>query len=320
MLFNRRQTGLGTIVLAFATTIVAVHWLVAAPPVSAAYGGVNGRIVYGSNPSTTAADTQIATILPNGSGRKVLTHTPPGVSSGLPTWSSDGRLIYFGRNPGKGNAEIFVMRRDGSHVRQLTDNPHFNSIGPSPSPDGSQVVYERQPVGGQTDVLMLINANGGTPHALTNPVGVAFAAHWSPDGSRVAFTGFDPNHGLAVYTIAANGTDLRRVTPFSLQGGFPDYSPDGSTIVFTGGTFGPHSQLFTVASGGGHLKVLTDPASGRHDYRGRFSPQGNKIVFVSDRRGCCDLWTMNATGGHLVDITPGNPPIDDGPSWGPALP
>src|SRR3954467_1459633 len=101
MQLRYRQTGQCTQVMTLAAAVLMVLGLVTASPALAAYGGVNGRIAYSSSASETGTNAQIATILPDGSGRQVLTHTPPGVSNGLPTWSSDGRLIYFGRNPGE---------------------------------------------------------------------------------------------------------------------------------------------------------------------------------------------------------------------------
>ena len=50
---------------------------------------------------------------------------------------------------------------------------------------------------------------------------------WSPDGSHIAFTGNFRNG--AVYTIAADGSDLQKVIPNAL---FPSWSPDGTRLVY----------------------------------------------------------------------------------------
>ncbi|HEY7152031.1 MAG TPA: hypothetical protein VH391_10150 [Solirubrobacterales bacterium] len=51
-----------------------------------------------------------------------------------------------------------------------------------------------------------------------------------------------------------------------------------------------------------------------------YSPQGNRIAFISDRSGCCnDLFEINANGGgeKLIDTGLSNPGIVF-PAWGTA--
>ncbi|MSO99046.1 MAG: hypothetical protein EXR11_12650 [Rhodospirillaceae bacterium] len=74
---------------------------------------------------------EIYTIRPDGTDRRQLTHTHPS-NDAHSSWSPDGKRIVFvsSRRGLKDEAlhgdqtygEIFVMRDDGSHVEQLTDN------------------------------------------------------------------------------------------------------------------------------------------------------------------------------------------------------
>ncbi len=56
-----------------------------------------------------------------------------------PRYSRDGRWIaYVSR--AKGNADVWIMRADGSRKRALTDSV-WDEFSPAPSPDGRYVVY-----------------------------------------------------------------------------------------------------------------------------------------------------------------------------------
>ncbi len=68
-----------------------------------------------------------------------------------------------------------------------------------------------------------------------------------------------------------------------------DVSPDGRTLVFD-----LLGDLYTLPIEGGEAKVLV---GGRDwDHMPRFSPDGKKIAFISDRDGNMNLWVMNADG------------------------
>lgn len=77
-----------------------------------------------------------------------------------------------------------------------------------------------------------------------------------------------------------------------------DLSPDGKTIVFE-----LLGDLYTMPIEGGEAKLLV----GGHCYDGmpRFSPDGKKLVFVSDRSGADNLWICNADGTDLKAVSQG---------------
>src|SRR3954471_20686017 len=75
-----------------------------------------------------------------------------------------------------------------------------------------------------------------------------------------------------------------------------DLSPDGSTIRFhlLGGNY------TMPATGGTATLVLTGPA---YESQPRFSPDGRRIAFSSDRDGLMNLWTMDLSGHDLRQIS-----------------
>lgn len=73
-------------------------------------------------------------------------------------------------------------------------------------------------------------------------------------------------------------------------------SPDGSQIVFT-----HKGDLYVVPSAGGEAHQLTFHSA--HDYAAKWSPDGTKLAFSSNRYGNFDVYTMPARGGQATRLT-----------------
>jgi len=82
-----------------------------------------------------------------------------------------------------------------------------------------------------------------------------------------------------------------------------DVSPDGRTVVFD-----LLGDLYTVPITGGAATRITSGLA--FDATPRYSPDGAKILFVSDRSGGESLWTLDVATGDTTQITEG-----DGGSW-----
>ena len=68
-----------------------------------------------------------------------------------------------------------------------------------------------------------------------------------------------------------------------------DVSPDGRTIIFD-----LLGDIYTLPIAGGTASRITDGPT--WDSHPRFSPDGKRIVFVSDRTGAENLWTADVDG------------------------
>ena len=87
-----------------------------------------------------------------------------------------------------------------------------------------------------------------------------------------------------------------------------DVSPDGKTIVFD-----MLGDIYTVPVAGGEATALTSGIP--WDTEPRFSPDGKKIVFVSDRGGAENLWLMSADGSGAKALTEEKENIVHNPWW-----
>ena len=104
----------------------------------------------------------------------------PGGPASDPAWSPDGQTIAFVRlNARRG---IYVVKADGSGLRNLTPKPVGAYAAPAWSPDGRKIAFVSKRDGNSEVYVM--NANGSGQRNLTgNPAFDADPA-WSPDGRQ----------------------------------------------------------------------------------------------------------------------------------------
>ncbi len=75
-----------------------------------------------------------------------------------------------------------------------------------------------------------------------------------------------------------------------------DLSPDGQTLLFD-----LLGDLYTVPVAGGKAKAITKGPA--WDYHPRYSPDGKRIAFTSDRSGIENIWLMDADGSNAQALT-----------------
>jgi imidazolonepropionase-like amidohydrolase/Tol biopolymer transport system component len=89
-----------------------------------------------------------------------------------------------------------------------------------------------------------------------------------------------------------------------------DLSPDGKTIVFD-----LLGDLYTLPITGGEATRITSGQA--YDMQPAFSPDGKKLVFISDRNGSENVWIANADGSHARAVTSTERESYMSPAWAP---
>lgn len=89
-----------------------------------------------------------------------------------------------------------------------------------------------------------------------------------------------------------------------------DVSPDGQTLVFD-----LLGDLFTLPIGGGDATPLLTGAA--FEWQPRFSPDGARIAFVSDRGGADNVWSCARDGSDLRQVTKEDFRLVHCPEWTP---
>lgn len=123
---------------------------------------------------------------------------------------------------------------------------------------------------------------------------------WAPDGTRLAYVSFERKKPV-VYVQSLTTGSRQVVANFWGSNSAPAWSPDGTRLAVTLTKDGG-SQLYLVnADGSGTPTRLT--YSSAIDTEANFSPDGQWILFTSDRGGSPQIYRIPAAGGQAQRLT-----------------
>jgi len=302
--------------------------LLAAAPAQATYAGKPGPIVYPRVESSESGTT--GGLLRHGP-RVVqkpvrLTDEP---SDSMPSFSADGRMIAFSRDPGLAAAgrAIYVMDADGGNARRLTGES-ANDGNPTISPNGRVVVFDRYR-GGRSH-LWAVNVDGTGLRQLTRGPNDESDPVFVPSGKRIVFTGNGDQDARSdhsdIWAMAPDGSDRKVLIDGVRDESEPDVSPNGRRIVFTSNrNHGPN--LFIANARGKRVRAVT--RSKGDCFRGRcyltpvFSPDGRHLATTDGGRYSDSLTVMRLDGSRPKTFDSGGTEEEGygtyigAPAWGP---
>ncbi len=314
--------------LATATVTKASTGAAAAPSQpSAASATAGSRIAFSYGYQFPGGDdihvhSDVYTVAPDGSDLRQITHITGDESAAMPSWSPTGERIAF-QSTVTGNAEIWVMDRDGGHSRQVTHDSGVEDLEPSWAPDDLHIVFERcaEPFGFLAKCDLAVVAADGTGER-TIVAGNRYHVHAvvSPDGTQLAFASDREGLVSAIWVVGLDGRGLHRVTAPDTLAFWPAWTPDSRRITFTDHCCLPHSNVWSVRPDGSDLQRITNAAPGHNAMFQSTSPDGRELLYNSDEAypdGCCvDLVVRHADGSHST-ILSGSPTLFAA-DWGPA--
>ena len=125
-----------------------------------------------------------------------------------------------------------------------------------------------------------------------------------------------------IHVVNPDGSDLQRLTT-GVGGWEPTWSPDRSKILFTSGGSEADEEVYVMDADGSNIVRLTNtPGDSTSSWAADWSPDGEKIVFMSNRDGSTlgsdgyDLYVMNADGSNVRKLTQARG-WDGVPAWSP---
>ena len=235
-----------------------------------------------------------------------------------PDWSSnsDGRWVVFARYD-HDTIELWSLDMRDGRTRKMTSGGAVN-LEPRFSPDGKRLAFVSTSYKGHfhifvgrfedgllIDVRQLTGENvSSLPRYYYSQADHEISPVWTRDGSEILFIS---NRGHiygtgGLWSIKAEpGAEAHEIhyeeTNWKAR---PDFSPDGQRMVYASYLGQSWHQLWVMPAAGGDAFPISYGAF--DNVNPRWSPDGSKIAFISNRSGNTSLWVQTIPGGEQTEI------------------
>jgi hypothetical protein len=239
-------------------------------------------------------------------GARGLTPSRPVTGRGIrqiaPRFSPDGTWVAYTSFTLTRFPEIRLARPDGTEDRRLVQRN--GGSGLAWTPDGQALVYTELQVHRTFSVfgdLSVVDVATGHVRRLTHGAR-AYDADVAPDGRTVVFARRRGDRS-DLFTVGLDGKGLRAVTDSAegVEWSGPRWSPRGDAIVATRLLPGGWLDLVRVDPATGAVEQLTHDRA--KDVEPTWTPDGDAVVFRSDRDGVSNLYALRLADRSLARVT-----------------
>jgi TolB protein len=177
----------------------------------------------------------------------------------LPAWSHDGTRIAYTSALPDGNVEIFIMNRDGSGARRVTNHP-MGDVTPTWSPSGTQLAFVSDRTGSPQIYVVDVDGTGlrriSTESYCDRPT-------WSaPPLNEIAYTcRGGGGYQIMLYDFAT-GTS-KPISDGIGSNESPAFAPNGRHIAFVSDRTG-RQQVYTMHRDGTGLRQITRTGTNKY--------------------------------------------------------
>ncbi len=242
------------------------------------------------------------------------------------SWMPDGKFVVVSHTPGtnKGDGLYLVDVKAGTERLLTSPKPGEDDDAPAVSPNGKWIAFSRDTGLGISAVYLLPfdprRVGRTEPKRLSWPgLSHVYAGNpaWTPDSKHVVF---DSNKGGDHYLWIASVNRPGKASLLPYGNGLT------SPTISRAGELAFAHEILNVNIWKLDLRALaegksTGPAaviaSTRIQDSPKVSPDGQRLVFASNRSGYTEIWTSSIDGANAASLTAMNVPVTGSPSWSP---
>ncbi|MBZ5543645.1 MAG: protein kinase [Acidobacteriia bacterium] len=237
-------------------------------------------------------------------------------------WSPDSHWLAMASSDMPDEVSVlFFYSVETGEKRRLMSPPAipWGDTGPAFSPDGRTLAFARWTSWDNSDLYLLGLSPDlkpvAEPKRLTFGNWRAASPAWTMDGRSLVFSA-----ASSLWKVDASGASKpQRLAAIGTNGAYPTISRRGNRLAYAQLLYNTDLWRMEMPVAGRKAKPPEKFISSTHgEYNPKFSPDGKRILFQSDRSGKEELWVCNADGSNAVQLTfLGGPMIGGEPQWSP---
>ena len=223
-----------------------------------------------------------------------------GGHSGGPSWSPDGKIVYFNYPRSKEPSNVWIVGVDGSNLKELTSDTAGANFNPRVTADNRYIVFDSNRTG--TTQIWKMDIDGNNPKQLTNTLFVYSAPDCSPDGKWIVYSGRGQDKG--VWKVPMEGGNSVRLVDADAR--IPAISPDGKWIAYSyrDPNATPQRGVAVMSADGGEPIKRFDIGLTIV----RWSRDGQSLLYDKTESDHSNIWSQPISGGtpskSLISATP----------------
>lgn len=224
-----------------------------------------------------------------------------------PSWTPDSKSIIIPARAPEGSRLTLVSVSDGQQQPLPFNQRTF--AGGAISPDGKRVAIADNPVRSSED-LYIASIDGSGLRRITDDGLPIMGIAWTPDSREIVFA--SDREGGGLWRVAAReGAEPERVPGTGSGSRHPAISLSAKgpgRLAFCNAVSDENIWMADVAPEEvGAPPVLRNatmfPGSNRAEYSAEFSPDGQRVAFVSNRTGNFEVWVAATDGSNQTQLT-----------------
>jgi len=241
-----------------------------------------------------------------------------------PRWSPHGTRVAFWSIDSMGGRDIWTIPArtpagENPEAVRVTDKGYVN-WDPFWAPTGKELYFSSDRSGSMGLWRVTLDEQSGKvlagPEYVHTPSSDSGHISLSADGRRLAYIQY--SFSANIYAIEFDSaSELVKGQPAQItrsrQATRPALSPDGEWLAFN--SWAKQEDLFVVRKDGSGMRQLTDDAY--QDRGPRWSPDGRRLAFFSNRSGKYEAWTIRFDGSDLLQMTKHPEHMVVSPVWSP---
>tara|TARA_Y100001958_G_C21235013_1_gene561252 strand:+ start:1338 stop:2408 length:1071 start_codon:yes stop_codon:yes gene_type:complete len=209
------------------------------------------------------------------------------------------------------NYDIFISDLSGGNTTQLTKNQWID-FNPSISHDSKKISFISNRDGNREIYIVdLTWMDGYSQWSVSNLKNITnsnendWTPVFSPVEDKLLFSTYFPEtDNYDIFIMDYNGENKENLTNTSSYEKFPQFSPDGSFIIYQGWQ-GRMMEIFFISLLEKEKINITrnNKSNDIISHGNSFSPDGQSIVFTSERDGNRNIYKMTINGDMIERIT-----------------